>query len=103
MIQRAIYLFGLLMFGCILLQPAYLLATDTGREDIIVQLPKSKGSIYQLLNGVSKQSGYMFIYDSQLFDNDKIVKIPAGKYSLLDAVHAITGKNNLSFRIVGEH
>ena len=41
----------------------------------IVRLPKSKGTVYSLLGNVSQQSGYMFIYDSKVIDNDAVVKI----------------------------
>lgn len=103
MIQRAIYLLGVLLIGCSVLQPSSLKGTERGKEEIVVQLPKSKGSIYQLLNLVSTQSGYLFVYDSQLFDNDKVVKIPSGRYTLLEAVHLITGDNRLDYRVVGNH
>lgn len=103
MIKSARYLLLLLLISCSLLQPAFLPAKDGEAQDIMVQLSKSKGSVYQLLNGISEQSGYMFIYDSQLFDNDKVVKISAGKYSLTEAVHLITGDNRLAIRIVGDH
>jgi len=103
MIKRARYLLWLLLISCSLLQPASLPAKDSEEPDIVVHLSKSKGSVYHLLNIVSEQSGYMFIYDSQLFDNDKVVKISAGKYSLTEAVHLITGDNRLEIRIVGDH
>ena len=41
----------------------------------IVRLPKTKGTVYSLLGNVSQQSGYMFIYDSKVIDNDAVVKI----------------------------
>lgn len=103
MIKRARYLLWLFLISCSLLQPVFLPAKDGEAQDIMVQLSKSKGTVYQLLNVVSEQSGYMFIYDSQLFDNDKVVKISAGKYSLTEAVHMITGDNRLEIRIVGDH
>jgi hypothetical protein len=103
MIKRARYLLWLLLISFSLLQPSFLLAKDADSQDITVVLPKCKGSVYQILNVVSEHSGYMFIYDSQLFDNDKAVKIPAGKYSLTEAVHMITGDNRLEIRIVGDH
>lgn len=78
-------------------------AYDISVEDIKIQLPKSKGSIYQLLNKVSELSGYMFIYDSQLIDNDKVVRISSGEYTLPEAIRIITGNDQLNTRIVGNH
>jgi len=80
-----------------------LMADDISSEEINIQLTKSSGSIYKLLNKVSEQSGLLFIYDSQLIDNDKIVKIPSGKFSLTDAIRIITDNNQLSVRILGNH
>ena len=45
----------------------------------IVRLPKIKGTVYSLLSDVSQQSGYMFIYDSKVIDNDAVVKIKGGE------------------------
>ncbi len=103
MIKRARHLLLLLLISSSLLQTEYLPAAERGTQEIMVQLSKTKKSVYQLLNIVSEQTGYMFIYDSQLFDNDKVVKIPAGKYSLKDAVHLITGDERLEIRVVGDH
>ena len=37
----------------------------------VIRLPKSKGNIYQLLGLVTERSGYLFIYDSKIIDNEK--------------------------------
>ena len=53
----------------------------------IVRLPKIKGTVYSLLSDVSQQSGYMFIYDSKVIDNDAVVKIKGGERSIRQAVY----------------
>jgi len=78
-------------------------ADDIGTQEIKILLTKSNGSIYKLLNMVSEQSGLLFIYDSQLIDNDKIVRIPSGRFSLTEAIRIITGNSQLYIRIVGNH
>lgn len=68
-----------------------------------IELSKTKGTIYQLLKEVSDKSGYLFIYDSQIVNNDKTVKVSRKEYTLRDAIYAITGNKNLNIRIVGNH
>ena len=61
----------------------------------IVRLPKIKGTVYSLLSDVSQQSGYMFIYDSKVIDNDAVVKIKGGERSIRQAVYDIVGNLSL--------
>ena len=83
--------------------PAILPAENQNGQEIKIKMPKSRGSIYELLNRISGQSGYLFIYDSQLIENDKMARIPAGEYTLQEAVHKITGNDELKIRIMGNH
>ena len=41
----------------------------------VIRLPKSKGNIYQLLGLVTERSGYLFIYDSKIIDNEQTTSI----------------------------
>ncbi|MDL2214625.1 carboxypeptidase-like regulatory domain-containing protein [Dysgonomonas sp. OttesenSCG-928-M03] len=82
------------------------LSAQTEDRDILnrkVQLSKQKSTVYQLLRQISDQSGYLFIYDSQIIDNDKKVKTVTGEYTLQSAIYTITGDRNLKFRTVGNH
>ena len=36
----------------------------------IIRLPGTKGTVYSLLSKVSEQSGYLFVYDSKVVNND---------------------------------
>jgi hypothetical protein len=75
-------------------------------RDVFVQkikLSTGKGTIYQLLKEVSEQSGYSFIYDSQIIDNNKKVNIRKGEYTLSAAIYAITGNNRLKIDVLGNH
>ena len=69
----------------------------------IVRLPKTKGTVYSLLGNVSQQSGYMFIYDSKVIDNDAVVKIKGGERSIRQAVYDIVGDTGLEFQVIGTH
>lgn len=68
-----------------------------------IELPKTKGSVYQLLRLVSQKTGYFFIYDSQIIDNNQKSRIDAGEYTLHEAVNTITKKRDIQLRIVGSH
>lgn len=78
-------------------------ADDGGVLNRKIQLPKSKESIYKLLRQVSDKSGYLFIYDSQIIDNDKEVKIAKGEYTVREAIYAITGNKRLEIKVIGNH
>ncbi len=78
-------------------------ASEHNVLDSIVQISKNKGTIYELLKDLSEQSGYLFIYDSQIIDNDKKVKITKGEYSLRDAIYLITGNNRLQIDLSGTY
>ena len=68
------FLIGLLLMTTIPLQ-----ADDKDNKNVLerlIHISKSKGTVYDLLGKVSEQSGYLFIYDSKIIDNEQIVKIP---------------------------
>lgn len=69
----------------------------------IVRLPKMKATVYSLLGDVSRQSGYMFIYDSRVVDNDAIVRVKEGKRTIRQAVYDIIGDTDLEFKVIGTH
>ncbi len=70
---------------------------------IKVRITNNKGTVYELLKDLSKQSGYIFIYDSYIIDNDKIIKVAKGTHSLRDAIYLITGNDNLQMDLVGNY
>ena len=91
---------------CIMLafSAIHLLADD--RDDIFakkIKLSTGKGAIYHLLKEVSEQSGYSFIYDSEIIENDKKVTVKKGEYTLRDAIIAITGNSQLQIDVLGNH
>lgn len=78
-------------------------ADDGKTLDKKIELPKSKGSVYQLLRVVSQKTGYFFIYDSQIIDNNKKTSIDKGEYTLSEAIRSITKKDDIKLRIVNNH
>ena len=69
----------------------------------VIRLPKSKGNIYQLLGLVTERSGYLFIYDSKIIDNEQTTSIKGGDYTIQEAIYAITGNKNLAIRAIENH
>ena len=66
----------------------------------VIHLPKQKCTIYEWLNQISDLSGYNFIYDSKLVDNDRKIKLPAGDYSLREAINKVLGSNDFLLKVV---
>lgn len=67
-----------------LLLPTGLLCAEEG-DDVLarmIHLSKEKNTVYRLLDKVSEQTGFLFIYDSKLIDNEKTVRIPKGDYTI---------------------
>jgi len=68
-----------------------------------IKFSTGRGTIYQFLQEISKQSGYAFIYDSRIIDNDKKVSVRRGEHTLQDAIYAITGNNRLKIDVLENH
>lgn len=69
----------------------------------IIKLSRHKDTIYRLLSKVSEQSGFLFIYDSNIVNNEKEVRIKGGKYTIRHAIYEITGNDQLGLRVIGNH
>ncbi|MDR1335495.1 MAG: carboxypeptidase-like regulatory domain-containing protein [Tannerella sp.] len=90
--------------ACLLLLTVSLQADDgNGVFDRIVQITDRKGTVYELLKSLSARSGYLFVYDSRVIDNNKKVKVPPGAYTLRHAICLITGNRRLRMDLLGEH
>lgn len=68
-----------------------------------VLLPRQKGTVYTLLNGLSDRIGYSFVYDSGLFPNDRECLIEKGSYTVREAVRRITGNDTLCLSVRTGH
>lgn len=100
---RATYCILCFLIGLLLTAALPVQADDSDILKRIIHLPKSKETVYHLLGEVSERSGYLFIYDSKVIDNEQIVRIPAGNYTIEDAIRRITGNKELSLRLIGNH
>lgn len=63
----------------------------------IVYLSKSKGTVYVLLGMVSERTDFLFIYDSKVVDNERLVKIEKGSRTLRQAITEIVGIQDWNF------
>lgn len=93
----------LFIFMILTLSTPSILADDGKILNQKIELPKTKGSIYQLLRTISQKTGYFFIYDSQIIDNNKKTSIDKGEYTLDEAIRNITQRKDIKLRIVNKH
>ncbi|MDR1646042.1 MAG: carboxypeptidase-like regulatory domain-containing protein [Tannerellaceae bacterium] len=68
-----------------------------------ILLPRSSGTVYELLEKVSERSGYLFIYDNSVVNNDRTVSLKKGEYTVRQAIYEITGNHSLNLRLIGDH
>lgn len=73
--------------------------TESTGTNVLIHLPKSKGTVYQLLQLVTEKTGYHFVYDSNMIDNDLKQSIKEGKRTIGEAIHEITGNYQLQFSV----
>ncbi|WP_294609078.1 carboxypeptidase-like regulatory domain-containing protein [uncultured Bacteroides sp.] len=71
--------------------------------DRIIRLPRAKGTVYALLGKVSEQSGYLFVYDSKIVNNDAVVKTKGKKCTVRQAIYEIIGNKRLELKVIGQH
>ena len=71
--------------------------------DRTIWLERSRGTVYELLNKVSKASGMQFIYEQGVVQNDKKTRIASGSYTLRDALLCITGEPEMQMRVIEEY
>lgn len=96
------YLFCVLI-GLLLLAATPMKAGDDGVLNRIIKLPKTKETVYQLLEQVSRQTGYLFIYDSSLVNNERMVRMKGGERTVRQTIYEIIDNNQLELRVVGNH
>jgi len=71
--------------------------------NIRVRFDLRRGTVYQMINKVSEITGYYFVYDSELVDNDKMVRVSPGDYTIKEIVRLITGNEKIETRLQGNY
>lgn len=69
----------------------------------IIRLPGTKGTVYSLLSKVSEQSGYLFVYDSKVVNNDIEVRTKKKNCTVRQAIYEIVGDRTLELKVIGNH
>lgn len=69
----------------------------------VIKIKKTEDSRYQLLRMLSGKTGYLFMYDAYVVNNDEIIKVDKGEYILKELITIITGKKTLEITIIGKH
>ena len=92
------------LFTCLLLFMAVRVKADgSGIFDRIIRLPRTEATVYQSLAKITEETGYLFIYDSKLIDNERKIKLKGGKRTVRQAIYDIIGSDSLQLRSVDKH
>lgn len=68
-----------------------------------VALERQNSSIYSILNQISNQTGYYFVYDTDLLNSDKKVRVRTGNKPLELWLEEIIDDRSLDFHIIENH
>jgi hypothetical protein len=71
--------------------------------DKTISIPRQHTTLYNALNLISQKADCLFIYDSQVVENDKKVKLYAEKQSIKQVLDNILTSPELSYKVIGEH
>lgn len=93
----------LLFFGLLLIAVGTIRADGDDVLNRVISLPKMKGTVYFLLGKVSERSGYLFVYDSKVVNNDVVTKTREKDCTIRQAIYEITGNRRLVLKVIGVH
>lgn len=68
-----------------------------------ITVPRQQTTLYQLFNQISVQTGYFFIYDSDLIDNNKRIRTQRSQVVLRDLLSDVIGDPSLEFTVLEQH
>lgn len=76
------------------------------QDDVLQQvigLPGQNSSIYSVLNQISGQTGYYFVYNTDVLDSDKKVRLKAADKTLLSWLEDVIDDPSLDYNIIENH
>jgi len=99
---------NLLIKTCICFAGFFLFAINIahGQEsllDKIISIPNQNTTLYKALNVISLQADVLFIYDSQVVESDKRVKLSAENQTLRQVLDNILANPELGYKVIGQH
>jgi len=84
----------------------FLANTALAQETLLdkkINIPKQHTTLYNALNLISDKADCLFIYDSQIVESDKRVKLFADNQPLKQVLDNILGNPELSYKVIGQH
>ena len=68
-----------------------------------ISIPKQHTTLYNALNLISEKTGCLFVYDSQIVESDKRVKLVAENQPLKQVLDNIIANPDITYKVIGEH
>lgn len=68
-----------------------------------ISVTVEKGTFYDVISQIEKQSEFMFFYNSDEISNDKRISVDMKNTLVADVLNEITRNNDLSYKITGKH
>lgn len=68
-----------------------------------ITIPRQHTTLYNALNLIGDKAGCLFIYDSQVVESDKNVKLVADNLPLKQVLDNILSNPDLTYRVIGQH
>jgi len=69
----------------------------------LITIPKQHTTLYNALNVISDKADCLFIYDSQVVESDKRVKLVADNQALKQVLDGILENPQLAYKVIGKH
>lgn len=88
---------------CLLLLPLNVSAGDINILDSKIKFKKTKASVYYFLQHISEETGYMFIYDSNIIDNNSIINLKKKENSINSILQEIIRLKNLEIKVIDSY
>jgi len=98
--------FAFRFLPCALCLLSFAFCPSTSAQGILdreIQLPKTKETTYELLNRITDLTGFFFIYDSDIVNNEKKIKFPGGIHTVRQSIYLITQDLNLQIKVIDRH
>ena len=78
----------------------------TKAEEVLdreIRLPKTKETIYGLFNQITDLTGFFFIYDSDIINNEKKINFPGGTHTVRQSIYLITQNFDIQIKVIDRH
>jgi len=97
-----------LIIACMLIAGFIVFTTcpAAGQESLLqttISIPKQSTTLYNALNLISEKAGCLFIYDSQIVESDKRVKLVANNQPLKVVLDNILDNPEITYKVIGQH